>query len=341
MDHRAYTYIVTGCTGYVGNQIAKRLMADGCRVVGLAQSEEKVARVFGADRPTLVLGDIRRREDVARLFQGEGPFVVFHTVALVSIGEVPQALLYGVNVEGTRNLVEEALLHPVYRYFQITSTDALPRDAVLTDAIDYTPSPERKKPGYGQSKSMADAIALQAARERGLPASLLMIASVLGPGDYSRSHMTQMLCHYIEGSLPASVAAGYNHFDIRDLTAVLPAMVAEAEAGQTYLFANRRYRIGELLAIVREMLGTRKLPTLPLFVAYLGLPFLSLKSRLFHERPLYTAAALSSLRANSVFPIEKVKKAFGYSPRPIEETVRDHVQFLFDEGLVAPNRKKH
>ena len=40
------TYIVTGCTGYVGNVITKKLLDEGCNVVGLARDEEKVKRVF-------------------------------------------------------------------------------------------------------------------------------------------------------------------------------------------------------------------------------------------------------------------------------------------------------
>ena len=53
------TYIVTGCTGYVGNVITKKLLSEGLSVVGLARSEEKVKRVFGDNKPTVVYGDIR------------------------------------------------------------------------------------------------------------------------------------------------------------------------------------------------------------------------------------------------------------------------------------------
>ena len=40
------TYIVTGCTGYVGNIITKKLLDEGCTVIGLARDKEKVKRVF-------------------------------------------------------------------------------------------------------------------------------------------------------------------------------------------------------------------------------------------------------------------------------------------------------
>ena len=40
------TYIVTGCTGYVGNTITKKLLDNGYNVIGLARNKEKVNRVF-------------------------------------------------------------------------------------------------------------------------------------------------------------------------------------------------------------------------------------------------------------------------------------------------------
>ena len=44
--NKEVTYIVTGCTGYVGNVITKKLMSEGCKVIGLARSETKVKKSF-------------------------------------------------------------------------------------------------------------------------------------------------------------------------------------------------------------------------------------------------------------------------------------------------------
>ena len=63
-------------------------------------------------------------------------------------------------------------------------------------------------------------------------------------------------------------------------------------------------RVNEVLDTVAEMTGRKKLPTLPLWVAYVGLPFLWLWSRLTGKRPLYTAASLASLQADTDFPLD-------------------------------------
>ena len=179
----------------------------------------------------------------------------------------------------------------------------------------------------------ADKIVLDAAKEQRLDASVLLFASVLGPGDYSNSHMTQMMIEFIEGRLPASVKGGYNDFDIRDVADVLPAIIGRAQAGESYIFAHKPDEINDVLAVIAEMTGRRVPKTLPLWVAKLGAPFLMLAAKLRGKRPLYTSAALKSLEARADFPIGKSVRAFGFAPRPLEETVRDHVRFLLDEGM--------
>ena len=56
---------------------------------------------------------------------------------------------------------------------------------------------------------------IKAVKENNLPASLLLLAGVLGPGDYSNTHMTQVMIDFISKKLPASINGGYNDFDIR------------------------------------------------------------------------------------------------------------------------------
>lgn len=328
-------YIVTGCTGYVGNVLTKKLLDDGCRVIGFARNEQKFNKVFKDKKPQAVFGDVSNQEDVERLFAcaGEGA-VVIHTVAKVTIGEGTEKELYDVTVTGTKNVVQACLLHKAKKLLHISSTEAMPHDFLpKEDLSDYIPDPAKARKGYARAKSSADKIVLDAAKNNGLNASLLLLAGVLGPGDYSNSHMTQMFIDYIEGRLPASVKGGYNDFDIRDVADVLPAIVEKSRAGESYLFAHEPDSINEILDIISEVTGAKKLATLPLWLAYVGVPFLTLASKISGKRPLYTAAALASLKAKTDFPIGKAVKEFGYSPRPLKETVTDHVRFLIENGM--------
>ena len=332
-DHRIY--IVTGCTGYVGNVFTKKLMSEGRRVIGLARSEEKVRRVFGENPPEVVYGDIRNPDDLEKLFPEDAEYVVIHTVAYVTIGEGSEKDLFEITVGGTENMVRAALNHRAAKFLHISSSEAIPEKLILKeDLSNYDPDPAHAKDGYSTAKSMADMVVQRAVKEKNLPASLLLIAGVLGPGDYSNSHMTQVIVDFMEGRLPASVNGGYNDFDIRDMADVLLPIVEKSRPGESYMFANQPDKINEVLGYVSEKCG-RKLPiTLPIWTAYAGLPFLFLRAKLSGKRPLYTRAALKSLTDNVDFPIGKSVREFGYSPRPLRDTVHDHVDFLRKEGMV-------
>ncbi len=327
-----YTYIVTGCTGFVGNVLTKKLLEEGCSVVGLARSEQKAVRVFGENAPKMVYGDITDPKAAEELFCGNKPFVVIHTVAKVSIGESSAQELYDVTVNGTKNVVKASLQHDVKKFIHISSTEALPRG--MKQGERYIPDPKKSRKGYARTKSEADAVVLRAVAENGLNASILLFASVLGPGDYGNGHMSQMFSDFLGGRLPASVRAGYNDFDIRDVADVLPAIIERSEKGESYIFANKPDRIDEILGYVSEFSGRKNVPALPLWMAYLGLPFLYVLSKIRKTRPLYTASALAAIREKADFSIQKAVDSFGYSPRPLRDTVIDHVKFLVEIGKI-------
>lgn len=333
--NRDYTYIITGVTGYVGNVFAKKLLDEGCNVVGLARSKEKVQRVFTGKCPDIIYGDIRNKDDIRKLFAGDKPKIVIHTVAYVSIGEGDMEELYDVTVTGTENILDVAREHNTVKFLHISSSEAIPHGVKLNKELsNYIPDPANTRKGYNRAKSMADVVVLKAVEKYNLDASLILLAGILGPGDYSYTHMTQVIIDYINGKLPASVNGGYNDFDIRDVADVLCQIIDRSKKGESYIFANKPDKINEVIKYVADMTGRKMLPTLPIWVAYVGLPFLYIWSKITGKRPLYTLSSLASLRADTNFPLDKVTHEFGYQPRSLKETVTDHVRFLVDNGMV-------
>ncbi len=329
-------FIVTGASGYVGNMITKKLLSDGRSVVGLIRDPKKAERVFGDNGPRYVVGDILDDGVLEALFKAAGEnTVVIHTAAEISIGEGNIDRLYEVNVGGTEKICAACLEKGVKKLLHISSSEAIPQGLkLLPDLSNYIPTPKKVRAGYNRSKAMADAVVLDAVKNRGLCASLLIIAGVLGPGDYSVSHMSQLFIDYIEGKLPTSIAGGYNDFDIRDMTDVLLAIVDNAKCGEAYLFANRPDTINELLEYISEKTGAKRIGTFPIWAAYLCLPILWLGSKLSGKRPLYTKSALESLTADVDYPLDKVKSEFGYCPRELQKTVSDHIDFLMENGFI-------
>lgn len=161
-------------------------------------------------------------------------------------------------VGGTKNMVDVVSKYNVYKFFHISSTDAIPHGLKLNlDLNNYIPTPNKIIKGYNRKKSEAGVIVLNDVKESNLPSSIILLAGVLGPGDYSNTHITQVIIDFINNKLPESINGGYNGgyngFDIRDFTDVIPTMMLNAKNAKSYLFANKPNKINEVLEYVANM----------------------------------------------------------------------------------------
>ncbi len=73
----------------------------------------------------------------------------------------------------------------------------------------------------------------------------------------------------------------------------------------------------------------------PAILAKIGLPFITLYSKLKKEDPLYTSNSLEILKnSNSRISHAKATSELNYQPRPLEETLRDTFEWYIQNGLI-------
>ena len=113
--------LVTGATGLVGNNVVRRLIADGGRVRVLSRATADKRPLAGLD-VEVVEGDVRDAAAVARAV--EGTELVVHAAAHVHIGWTGGETARAINVEGTRHLAEAAHRRKV-KFVHVSSLDAL------------------------------------------------------------------------------------------------------------------------------------------------------------------------------------------------------------------------
>jgi len=156
--------VITGGAGFLGKKLAHRLLADGA-LTGPSGRKETIEELVlfdtglapigaGDGRVVAIAGDIADAEQVRHLI-GDNTASVFHLAAVVSAGaEADFDLGYGVNLDGTRNVLEACrrLKRPARLVF--TSSIAayggdLPE--VVTDSTMLTP-----QTSYGTQKAMGE-----------------------------------------------------------------------------------------------------------------------------------------------------------------------------------------
>ncbi|MEO8503727.1 MAG: UDP-glucose 4-epimerase GalE [Acidobacteriota bacterium] len=141
---------VIGGAGYIGSLMVKRLLAKSESVVvfdNLSRGHREAVRP-GAE---LVEGDLRRPQDLERLFAGRAIECVMHFAALASVGEsvrVPE-LYYDNNLVGCFHLLEAMRAHGARRL--IFSSTAATYGEPETVPIDEQHSQIPTNP-YGETK---------------------------------------------------------------------------------------------------------------------------------------------------------------------------------------------
>ena len=169
-------------------------------------------------------------------------------------------------------------------------------------------------------------------------------SGIIGPYDYGKGHMTQMIMSYLGGSLTACVKGGYDFVDVRDVAQGILAAAEKGRSGECYILSNAYINVKDLLRQLAGITGGKRIRTvLPQWFIKPLAPVAELYYKLRKESPLFTQYSLYTLLSNSNFSHEKATRELGYLPRDMGETLRDTVDFLANERnirLQAPRRRR-
>ncbi|MBC7092620.1 NAD-dependent epimerase/dehydratase family protein, partial [Candidatus Bipolaricaulota bacterium] len=114
--------LVTGGTGFIGANVVRVLVDRGYQVRALVRPNSDRRNLAGLP-VELVGGDVRDLDSVRTAVAGCG--LVFHAAALYSFWVRPRQLIYQINVDGTRNVLQAALEAGVERVVYTSSGAAL------------------------------------------------------------------------------------------------------------------------------------------------------------------------------------------------------------------------
>lgn len=326
-------YIITGAKGHLAGTIIRCLRGTDCQIRGLILPTES-----GEDDRQVAYyhGDVTRPETLDALFFGAecNEVVVIHAAGLISISAKATPRLYHVNVEGTRNVLEQAMRHGVRKFVYVSSVHAIPElsdGEIITEVSRF--SKDTVTGAYARTKAEATQAVLNAAA-KGLNAVIVHPSGIIGPYDDGQNHLVQLIRLCVSGRLPACVAGGYDFVDVRDVARGCLLALDKGKAGDCYILSNRYYTVEELLSYVRETVGGRRKLCLPLGVARAFAPLFEWGAELSHTRPLYTRYALDTLASNGHFSHAKATAALGYQPRELRATVRDTVHWLQGKNVM-------
>ena len=326
-------YYVTGATGFLGRAVIAELEKKGARVRALVLKGDPLTGELPGN-VTVVQGDICDDSSLSKFFEGaDKKACVIHCAGMVSVATDPGDRIYWVNVGGTNNVLRHCEARKVGKFVYVSSVHAIPEKPKGTEIDEETIfSPGLVRGGYAKSKAIATALVFQAAR-RGLDASVVFPSGIIGPGDRGNGSITSMLRSFISGKLPLAVKGGYDFVDVRDVAEGIVRCAESGQRGHGYILSGHYGTIRQILTTAKATLGAKhSVSFLPICLAKMVAPAFERRS-LHKKRPLYfTPYSIAVLDSNGSFSRSAAARAFGYAPRPLENSIRDTVLWLKDKG---------
>ena len=133
-----------------------------------------------------------------------------------------------------------------------------------------------------------------------------------------------------------SISGGFDFVDVRDVADGMIAAADLGNAGERFLLPGRFITVLDLLLLLEEITGKRgprfKLPSC--FSSVWG----SIAETYYFitgKQPRYTRASLKILSLGVSVSGRHAAERLGYSPRPVQKTLEDTVNWLREMGYIA------
>jgi dihydroflavonol-4-reductase len=322
--------LVTGATGFIGGNVARTLQARGYEVKALVRPGSSTLTLEGTGIET-VQGDVRDRQSVAQALKDCQALV--HCAAMYTFWTSNPGLVYEVNVEGTRVVLEEALTAEVQAcvYTSTVSTVGFPPGGVGTEATE--PSPKELVGHYKKSKYMAEKAALEMAG-RGLPVVVVNPTAPIGPWDVKPTPTGKMVLDLLRGRIPAYVNTGMNLVDVEDVAVGHALALEKGRPGERYLLGNTNMTLGRMFKMLEGVSG-KKAPTirLPLWMVIgAGYADTFIEGTLMGREPLIPLEGLKISRKPMYVSCEKAITGLGLPQSPVEGAMEKAVRWFRDYG---------
>lgn len=331
--------VVTGARGYIGYALVNELCARGEAVRLYLRHDSHELDAFGCEK---VFGDINDPAQLRAAFAGAD--TVYHVAGLIDITGTKDDLVWKVNYEGTKLVVDACKACGVRRLVFVSSVDAvpaLPGHTLMTEPERF--DPDTVPDAYAKSKAAASQYVIDASDET-LKTCVVMPSCCIGPNDiYGKNSVCTMIRLYDHGLFPVSLRFGaYNFIDVRDVAKGMIAAAERGKGGACYFLTGERMTMDRFISTLAKINGKRA-PRIRLSKRFLltFLPVIRWIFKLLKLPPILTAFSIEKICENCHFSNEKARAELGFAPMTATESLTDTVAWLKAHPIDKDKENKH
>lgn len=322
--------LVTGATGFIGSHVARYLAHRGepLRLLVRTSSDRTLIRGLDAE---ICEGDLKDRTSLREAVQG--CTAVFHVAADYRLWAPDPQEVYATNVDGTRNLLEEARRVRVGRFVHTSSIGTIAPSTDGAAVSEESTFPFRRMVGhYKRSKFLAEREALRAAAA-GLPVVVVNPTAPVGEGDIKPTPTGKIAQDFLQGRMPAYVDTGLNLVDVRDVARGHWLAASRGRVGERYLLGAENLAFRDILRELADISG-RPAPRmrLPYSVAWTAGAACHAWSRLSGRPPAVPIEGVRMARYRMFADCSKARRELGFRPGPVRPALERAVAWFSERG---------
>ncbi len=336
---RSLMIVVTGATGFLGAHVLCHLLKAGKTVRALkrtASSLDEFHFIFNAffkntdkhllEKVEWFEADILDVPSLEEAFDSSSE--VYHCADMVSFLQKKRDEMMKLNVEGTANVMNVALLKKVSAVCHVSSIAALGRaNTSLTSASSVTAMINEKSAwvdssensNYAISKHKAEMEAWRAVEE-GLNVTIVNPGVILGVGNWQKGSCK--LFDMVNKGMPFYTHGVNGYVDVNDVAKAMLALVEAKKFAQRFVLVSHNMEMKNFLDTTVELLGKKKsfIKVTP-FLAVLAAMFETLKYWFTRKEPAITRETARTSLKQYFYDGSKIEQEISFRYTPINETL--------------------
>jgi hopanoid-associated sugar epimerase len=332
--------VITGASGFIGSAVTRAVQARGGHVVALVEPGADVRNLAESADVERVVVDIRDADAVRAAFQGAR--YAFHLAAVYRFWARDQRIFRDVNVGGTRNVLDAALVAGCERlvYTSTVGVLGLERTRLGVPADETCQADIGHLFGdYKRTKFAAEHEVLRAAAE-GLDVSLVLPTFPLGPGDAAPTPTGKVVLDFLNGRLPGIADTALNVCHVDDLALGHVAALEHGRAGRSYILGGENMTMREILQALADCSGL-PMPRLAVpssVVVAAGVASTLVEGRLLRREPHVPLEAARMSTTKMIFSDDRARAEIGHKSRPARLAIEDSARWFAENGYVRRRR---
>lgn len=319
--------LVMGASGYLGSHVARQLVERGDRVRCWLRETSSTAGIHDLEVERCY-GELDDAEALRAALVGVD--TVFYCIVDTRAWLRDPAPLFATNVDALRHVLDVVVDVGVSKLVFCSTVGTI--GIVETGLADEeTPHTWARLGGpYIESRLQAERLVLEYARERGLPAVVLNVATTYGSRDHGPTPHGKLLAAVVRGRLKMYVrGAAMEVVGIEDAARAFLLAEEKGRVGERYIISESHLSIRDLYALAAQAGGIAPpnvgIPILVIkVIGHVG----SLVARARGRDSVVTPTSVRLMLIQSPLDHGKASRELGWEPAPIADSIRGAAEFF-------------